>query len=85
MKGVCLFCAMSCPEEIASKNQHMQNIVVHSSLSMQIGSLSVKCLSTPCHTSGHICYLVSDNGESKAIFTGRQCLPFYCITVYIII
>lgn len=36
-----------------------------------IGSLSVKCLFTPCHTTGHICYFVegSDDGD-KAVFTG---------------
>ncbi|XP_047636896.1 hydroxyacylglutathione hydrolase, mitochondrial isoform X5 [Phacochoerus africanus] len=40
---------------------------------LQVGSLSVKCLSTPCHTSGHICYLVSKPGssESPAVFTGE--------------
>jgi hypothetical protein len=39
----------------------------------QVGSLSVKCLSTPCHTSGHICYFVSKPGGSEppAVFTGE--------------
>lgn len=39
----------------------------------QVGSLSVKCLSTPCHTSGHICYFVSKPGSSEpsAVFTGE--------------
>ncbi|KAM8779589.1 hydroxyacylglutathione hydrolase, mitochondrial isoform 1-T1 [Rhynchonycteris naso] len=39
---------------------------------LQVGSLNVKCLSTPCHTSGHICYLVSKPGSSEppAVFTG---------------
>lgn len=39
--------------------------------SFSIGNLSVKCLFTPCHTSGHICYFVegSDDGD-KAVFTG---------------
>lgn len=38
----------------------------------QIGSLNVKCLSTPCHTTGHICYFVTKEGsdEPPAIFTG---------------
>jgi len=36
-----------------------------------IGSLSVKCLFTPCHTSGHICYYVTGpSGEQPAVFTG---------------
>lgn len=39
---------------------------------LQVGSLHVKCLATPCHTSGHICYFVSKPGTSKppAVFTG---------------
>ncbi|XP_017080139.1 hydroxyacylglutathione hydrolase, mitochondrial isoform X3 [Drosophila eugracilis] len=37
-----------------------------------IGSLNVKCLSTPCHTTGHICYHVtSQEGSGEgAVFTG---------------
>ncbi|EFN78964.1 Hydroxyacylglutathione hydrolase, partial [Harpegnathos saltator] len=34
-----------------------------------IGNLSVKCLSTPCHTRGHICYYVT-GGHTPAVFTG---------------
>lgn len=39
--------------------------------SFSIGNLSVRCLFTPCHTTGHICYFVegSDEGD-KAVFTG---------------
>lgn len=39
---------------------------------LQVGSLNIKCLSTPCHTSGHICYFVSKPGGSEppAVFTG---------------
>ncbi|XP_029433425.1 hydroxyacylglutathione hydrolase, mitochondrial isoform X1 [Rhinatrema bivittatum] len=38
----------------------------------KVGSLNVKCLYTPCHTSGHICYLVtkSNSSEPPAVFTG---------------
>jgi len=38
----------------------------------KIGSLNVKCLFTPCHTSGHICYFVKskDGGQPPAVFTG---------------
>uniref|UniRef100_A0A3Q3WLU8 Hydroxyacylglutathione hydrolase, mitochondrial n=1 Tax=Mola mola TaxID=94237 RepID=A0A3Q3WLU8_MOLML len=37
-----------------------------------LGSLSVKCLFTPCHTTGHICYYVTKEGSSEppAVFTG---------------
>ena len=37
----------------------------------KLGSLNILCLSTPCHTKGHICYYVTDSqGDSKAVFTG---------------
>ncbi|CAK8695928.1 hydroxyacylglutathione hydrolase, mitochondrial-like [Clavelina lepadiformis] len=36
----------------------------------KIGSLSVRSLFTPCHTSGHICYFVESNEEPAAVFTG---------------
>lgn len=36
----------------------------------EIGSLSVQCLFTPCHTSGHICYYVTGQGEEPLVFTG---------------
>lgn len=41
-----------------------------------IGSLSVKCLATPCHTRGHICYYITGGeGEEGAhppsVFTGK--------------
>ncbi|XP_060116535.1 hydroxyacylglutathione hydrolase, mitochondrial-like [Heteronotia binoei] len=41
-------------------------------MSFQVGSLNVKCLSTPCHTSGHICYFVTkpNSSETPAVFTG---------------
>ncbi|XP_034110062.1 hydroxyacylglutathione hydrolase, mitochondrial isoform X1 [Drosophila albomicans] len=37
-----------------------------------IGELNVRCLSTPCHTTGHICYHVTVPGEPNtgAVFTG---------------
>ena len=43
----------------------------------QVGSLSVKCLSTPCHTSGHICYFVTkpNSPEPPAVFTGQCSVP----------
>lgn len=46
----------------------------HTHCALQVGSLHVKCLATPCHTSGHICYFVSKPGTSKppAVFTGER-------------
>jgi hydroxyacylglutathione hydrolase len=39
--------------------------------SFKIGNLAVRCLSTPCHTSGHICYYVTaQSGEVPIVFTG---------------
>ncbi|XP_067006492.2 hydroxyacylglutathione hydrolase, mitochondrial isoform X2 [Anabrus simplex] len=35
-----------------------------------VGQLSIKCLATPCHTSGHICYFVESPGHPPAVFTG---------------
>ncbi|XP_051161559.1 hydroxyacylglutathione hydrolase, mitochondrial isoform X1 [Leptopilina boulardi] len=37
---------------------------------IDIGNLNVKCLFTPCHTSGHICYYVTGDEEAPAVFTG---------------
>lgn len=51
-------------ERISRMNQK-----VHDGQTFEIGNLKVKCLSTPCHTSGSICYYVTDNDE-KAVFTG---------------
>ncbi|XP_063229889.1 hydroxyacylglutathione hydrolase, mitochondrial isoform X2 [Bacillus rossius redtenbacheri] len=36
----------------------------------QVGQLTVQCLFTPCHTSGHVCYFVQSPGETPAVFTG---------------
>lgn len=36
---------------------------------LQLGNLSIRCLFTPCHTSGHICYYI-DTADEKAVFTG---------------
>ncbi|KAF5289769.1 hypothetical protein FQA39_LY03686 [Lamprigera yunnana] len=35
-----------------------------------IGDINVECLYTPCHTSGHICYYLTAEGQTPAIFTG---------------
>lgn len=45
--------------------------VAHSN-TLKVGSLTVKCLFTPCHTTGHICYYVTKDSSSEppAVFTG---------------
>ena len=38
----------------------------------QLGSLNIRCLSTPCHTSGHVCYYVTgEPSEQPLVFTGK--------------
>ncbi len=38
---------------------------------LQLGELTVNCLETPCHTSGHICYYVhSEDKKDQVVFTG---------------
>nr|XP_002130731.1 hydroxyacylglutathione hydrolase, mitochondrial-like [Ciona intestinalis] len=38
-------------------------------LEFNVGSLEIRCLFTPCHTTGHICYFVK-NPNTPAVFTG---------------
>lgn len=44
---------------------------------LQLGSLNIKCLRTPCHTTGHVCYYVN-SGQEGVVFTGN----FYYEIVY---
>lgn len=44
-------------------------------LFFKIGNLDVSCLHTPCHTTGHICYVVKDTTGQQVVFTGQK----YCI------
>jgi hydroxyacylglutathione hydrolase len=39
---------------------------------LKIGALNIKCLATPCHTSGHICYFVEGPiaEDPPLVFTG---------------
>lgn len=37
---------------------------------LKVGDLDVTCLFTPCHTTGHICYMVRDSNDEKVVFTG---------------
>ncbi|XP_039631434.1 hydroxyacylglutathione hydrolase-like protein isoform X1 [Polypterus senegalus] len=45
--------------------------VVHNQ-ELKFGTLNVRCLFTPCHTSGHMCYFVWEDGctDAPAVFTG---------------
>lgn len=36
-----------------------------------IGDINVKCLYTPCHTTGHICYYLTREGQQPVVFTGN--------------
>ncbi|GAB1601115.1 hydroxyacylglutathione hydrolase, mitochondrial-like isoform X2 [Argonauta hians] len=48
---------------ITKKVSHKQEI--------KLGNLTIKCLHTPCHTSGHFCYYVtSKQGHQPVVFTG---------------
>ncbi|XP_024084292.1 hydroxyacylglutathione hydrolase, mitochondrial-like isoform X2 [Cimex lectularius] len=37
---------------------------------IDLGRLKIKCISTPCHTSSHICYFVTGPDQKPAVFTG---------------
>lgn len=41
-------------------------------LHLQFSSINVRCLFTPCHTSGHMCYFVWEDEctDAPAVFTG---------------
>ncbi|KAK3592767.1 hypothetical protein CHS0354_003202 [Potamilus streckersoni] len=48
----------------------LTRIVTHGE-TLQVGKLSIQCLFTPCHTLGHMCYFIQDEGsEQPAVFTG---------------
>jgi len=38
-------------------------------ITIQLGSLVITCLKTPCHTTGHICYYIQ-NDNNSSVFTG---------------
>jgi len=46
----------------------LTNKVVHGE-EIRVGGMTVRCLLTPCHTSGHVCYYVTQD-KDKAVFTG---------------
>ena len=37
---------------------------------LKMGGVSIVCLATPCHTSGHTSYIAEAEGQPPAIFTG---------------
>lgn len=37
---------------------------------IRLGNLTIRCLFTPCHTTGHICYYLESANADKAVFTG---------------
>ncbi|XP_015597835.1 hydroxyacylglutathione hydrolase, mitochondrial isoform X2 [Cephus cinctus] len=45
---------------------------------IKIGNLEVTCLQTPCHTSGHICYYITNGSETPAVFTGDTLFAAGC-------
>lgn len=49
----------------------LNNLVKHGD-TFKLGNLEVECLHTPCHTSGHICYFISDpqGDDDPVVFTG---------------
>ncbi|XP_046815680.1 hydroxyacylglutathione hydrolase, mitochondrial isoform X1 [Vespa crabro] len=46
------------------------NCKVQHNDTFNIGNLNVQCLATPCHTTGHICYYITGEGDTPAVFTG---------------
>lgn len=52
---------------------------------LNVGSLKIECLFTPCHTQGHICYNVtsSDPEHKPAVFTGKWFYLLECLTDYL--
>ncbi|KAH3720102.1 hydroxyacylglutathione hydrolase, mitochondrial-like [Dreissena polymorpha] len=45
---------------------------------LTLGNLNIQCLFTPCHTTGHICYYVTGEGEEPAVFTGDTLFSAGC-------
>lgn len=43
---------------------------------IHLGSLIIKGIRTPCHTSGHVCYYLSTGGDDGVVFTGNFRLTY---------
>lgn len=37
---------------------------------IRLGNLTIRCIFTPCHTTGHICYFIESPNGNRAVFTG---------------
>ncbi|KAI7906218.1 hydroxyacylglutathione hydrolase [Cokeromyces recurvatus] len=65
------------PEKIkcygGSEKVNGVNHIVKDNETIQLGSLSIRAITTPCHTMDHICYYVENNDDDRAVFTG-DCL-----------
>ena len=49
--------------------QAISKLVSHGQ-QLKLGGLNIECLSTPCHTRGHICYYVTSDEPDRVVFTG---------------
>lgn len=47
-------------------------------IDLKLGTLNIKCLRTPCHTTGHVCYYINE-GKDGVVFTG--CLYILAIAI----
>ena len=45
------------------KSLQALNHPVNDNEKLQVGELEITCLSTPCHTTGHVCYVVKGNEQ----------------------
>ncbi|KAF1766642.1 hypothetical protein GCK72_006600 [Caenorhabditis remanei] len=55
-------------ERVPALNQPVKHNQV-----VELADLKIRCLSTPCHTSGHVCYFITDpsnESEVPVVFTG---------------
>lgn len=48
-----------------SRVQALNKHVAHGDV-IKLGNLNIECLSTPCHTKGHICYYVTCDSETQS-------------------
>ncbi|CAB3403843.1 unnamed protein product [Caenorhabditis bovis] len=49
--------------------ENVSTLVKHNEV-YDVAGMKIKCLSTPCHTSGHICYHVTSDDGHGVVFTG---------------
>lgn len=51
---------------------------VHQNDEIRLGNLTIRCLFTPCHTTGHICYFIDSAKGQRAVFTGDTLFSAGC-------